>query len=128
MIRRDRARSRASRALQKETSGVEGTAAAGFLFRVDDALEKGEMMATKPKLVGKEKLTHDDVVSLVGDLDDAKIATILATGATARDLEEAIAWAEAESDAMGEMEKRLDEPAASVYRVLMTRKETEPDR
>jgi hypothetical protein len=74
------------------------------------------------------RLTHDDVAALVGDLEDAKIAEILALGATARDLDEAIAWAEAESDVMGEFEKRLGEPAVSVYRILMTRKEVEPER
>lgn len=73
-------------------------------------------------------LTHDQVLALVGDLEDAKIAEILRTGATARDLDEAIAWAESESDVMGEMEKRLGEPASHVYRILMTRKEVEPDR
>ena len=38
-----------------------------------------------------ERLTHDAVVRRVGDLDDAKIAEILATGATVAELEEAIA-------------------------------------
>lgn len=85
------------------------------------------MMATKPRTVGRKTLTHDDVVSLVGDLDDAEIATILATGATVRDLDEAIAWAEAESDAMGALEKRLGEPVAGIYRILVARKETEPE-
>lgn len=73
-------------------------------------------------------LTHDQVVTLVGDLEDAKVAEILATGATLRDLEEAIAFAEAETDVMGEMERRLGEPATSIYRILMTRKETEAER
>lgn len=85
-------------------------------------------MTTESRTVGKRTLTHDDVVSLVGDLDDAEIATILATGATAQELDEAIAWAEAESDVMGELEKRLGEPVASIYRILMARKEDEPDR
>jgi len=85
-------------------------------------------MATKRGAQGRETLTYDAVLALAGDLDDARIAAILRTGATVRDLDEAIAWAEAESDAMGEMEKRLDEPAASIYRILLTRKETEPDR
>jgi hypothetical protein len=74
------------------------------------------------------RLTHDEVVALVGDLDDGKVAEILAIGATACDLDEAIAWAESESDVMGELEKRLDEPATSIYRILMTRKALEPDR
>jgi transposase len=75
-----------------------------------------------------QALTRNRVVSMVGHLEDAKIAAILATRATVRDLEEAIAWARAESDVMGELEKRLDEPAAQVYRILMTSEEPEPDR
>ena len=73
-------------------------------------------------------LTHDAVVERVGDLEDAKVAEILATGATIGELDEAIAWAESESDAMGEMEKRLDERTAQIYRILLTRKAPEPDR
>ena len=73
-------------------------------------------------------LTRNRIVSMAGQMEDAKIAAILATGATVGDLEEAIAWAEAESDVMGEMGKRLDEPAARVYRILMTSKANEPDR
>jgi hypothetical protein len=88
---------------------------------------------TRSKTSGKgaragRPLTHDDVVALVGDLDDEAVAEIIASGATARDLDEAIAWAESESDVMGELEKRMGEPATSVYRILMTRKELEPDR
>ena len=67
-------------------------------------------------------LTRDDVVALVGDLGDAKVAQILATGATAGDLDEAIAWAEEESDVMGKLGKRLSGRAAKVYDILMTRK------
>jgi len=89
------------------------------------------MVAGKRMTMGggpAQALTHDRVVSMVGDLEDAKVAAILATRATVRDLEEAIAWAEAESDVMGEMEKRLGEPAVRVYRILMTRKAQEPER
>jgi hypothetical protein len=91
-------------------------------------MKRGKTMATEPGKADGETLTHDAVVALVGDLEDAKIAEILATGATARDLDEAIAWAESESDVMEKLEKQLHEPAASIYRILMTRKETEPDR
>lgn len=73
-------------------------------------------------------LTRDELVVLVGDLGDAKIAEILSTGATAGDVNEAIAWAEAESDVMGKLGKRLSGSAARVYDILMTRKEVEPER
>jgi len=89
------------------------------------------MVAGKRMTVGGKAapaLTRNRVVSMVGQLEDAKIAAILAANATVQDLEEAIAWAEAESDVMGEMEKRLTEPAVRIYRILMTSKATEPDR
>ena len=73
------------------------------------------------------RLTHDDVAALVGDLGDSRIAEILATGATARDLNEAIAWAEEESDVMGKLGKRLGGRAARIYDILLTRKPVEPD-
>ena len=73
------------------------------------------------------RLSRDEVAALVGDLGDAKIAEILATGATAADVNEAIAWAEAESDVMGKLGKRLGGRAARVYDILMTRKEVEPE-
>ena len=47
-------------------------------------------------------LTPQDARDIVGDLDDAKIAAVLATGANAEQLEEAMAWASGESDVMGE--------------------------
>lgn len=73
------------------------------------------------------RLTYDDVVTLVGDLDDGKVAEILATGATAREVNEAIAWAEEASDVMGKLGKRLGGRAAQVYDILITRKPVEPE-
>ncbi len=71
----------------------------------------------------QQRMKHDDVVQLVGDLEDAKVAEILAISPTLEELEEAVAWAEAESDVMGELEKSLSGPAARVYEILMTRKD-----
>lgn len=79
-----------------------------------------------PKTTGSERgrsLTHDDVVHIVGDLEDTKVAAILAMGPTTQEIEEAVAWAEAESDVMGEMEKPLTGVAARIYDILITRKE-----
>ncbi|HWA47334.1 MAG TPA: hypothetical protein VG742_03625 [Dongiaceae bacterium] len=42
---------------------------------------------------GAQHLTHDDVAHLVGDLEDATIAAILATGASYQDIEQAVKWA-----------------------------------
>jgi len=71
----------------------------------------------------QQRMKHDDVVQLVGDLEDAKVVEILAISPTLEELKEAVAWAEAESDVMGELEKSLSGPAARVYEILMTRKD-----
>ena len=73
-------------------------------------------------------LTPQDVRDIVGDLDDAKIAAILATGANAEQLEEAMAWASGESDVMGDLERPLTGVVARLYHVLMTGEEFPEDR
>lgn len=45
-----------------------------------------------------QHLTHEDVAHLVGDLEDATIAAILATGATYQEIEQALKWAGAGPD------------------------------
>jgi hypothetical protein len=42
-----------------------------------------------------ERLSHDDVAHLVGDLEDSVVATILATGASYLDIEQAVKWLDA---------------------------------
>jgi hypothetical protein len=73
-------------------------------------------------------LTPQDVREIVGDLDDAKIAAILATGANAEQLEEAMAWAAGESDVMGDLERPLTGVVARLYDILMTGEEFPEDR
>jgi hypothetical protein len=73
-------------------------------------------------------LTPQDVRDIAGDLDDAKIAAILATGANAEQLEEAMAWAPGESDVMGDLERPLAGVVARVYDILMTGEEFPEDR
>ena len=77
---------------------------------------------SNPKGTG-DQITHDEISQMVGDLEDAKVAAIMAIGPTVEELEEAIAWAEAESDVMGKLEKPLNAVASQVYEILMTRKE-----
>jgi phosphoglycolate phosphatase-like HAD superfamily hydrolase len=71
------------------------------------------------------RLTPQDVRHILGDLDDAKIAAILATEATPEELEEAAAWASGESDVMGDLERPLEGVVATVYDILMTGEELE---
>jgi hypothetical protein len=73
-------------------------------------------------------LTPQDARDIVGDLDDAKIAAVLATGANAEQLEEAMAWASGESDVMGEMERPLAGVVVQLYDILMTGEELPGDR
>ena len=69
------------------------------------------------------RLTPQDVRHIVGDLDDVRIAAILATDATVEEVEEAAAWASGESDTMGELERPLEGVVATVYDILMTGEE-----
>jgi hypothetical protein len=77
---------------------------------------------------GPRSLTPQDVRDIVGDLDDARIAAILAIGANAEELEEAMAWASGESDVMGDLERPLTGAVAQLYDILMTGEEFPEDR
>jgi hypothetical protein len=63
-------------------------------------------------------LKHDEIARIVGPIDDEKIAKILAVLATAEELEEVVAWAKGESDAVGELERPLIGAAARIYDIL----------
>ena len=49
-----------------------------------------EMEKMQPRT---QHLTREDVAHLVGDMEDATIAAILATGATYQEIEQALNWA-----------------------------------
>lgn len=59
-----------------------------------------------------------EVRALVGDLEAAKLEAILATGATAAEVEQALAWAADATDVMGDLERPLSGPVAAVFDVL----------
>jgi hypothetical protein len=62
-----------------------------------------------------------EIRELVGDLEAAKLEAILATGATAGQIEEAMAWAAGESDVMGaDLARPLAGPVAVVYEILVS--------
>jgi hypothetical protein len=69
---------------------------------------------------------RDDVVRLVGDIEDHKIVEILATGATHTELEGAAAYILREDDVMGELRRPLSGRAAQVYEIV-SREEDELD-
>lgn len=63
-------------------------------------------------------LTADQVLALCGDILDWKVAAIIATGASTRELEEAIAWAAGENDLLLEERRTLAGTPALVYDIL----------
>lgn len=74
------------------------------------------------------QLTPQDVRDVVGELDDVKVAEILASGATPEELEEASAWAAGESDVMGDLERPLSGRVARVYEILVADDEFPEER
>jgi len=64
------------------------------------------------------KLTREDIVAIVGELDDLRIAEILATGATAAELTEAFGWLSRNGE-MGEaLQHSLSGTVARLYEIL----------
>ena len=72
--------------------------------------------------------TASEAVDILGPMPDARIAAILATGATIEQLEEAAAWAAGESDVMGEMRRPVSGPVAAVYEILTADEALAEDR
>ncbi|HEX9837487.1 MAG TPA: hypothetical protein VGB90_11575 [Alphaproteobacteria bacterium] len=73
-------------------------------------------------------VTARDVMDVMGDLDDMKIAAIVAEQPTMDELEEAAAWAAGESDVLGEMERPLEGVTARVYDIITSDRELDEDR
>ena len=65
-----------------------------------------------------DKLTHEQIAGVVGEIDDMRAAEIIATGATIEELEEAVAWAARESDVMGDLRLRGSPVVGKVYDLL----------
>jgi DNA polymerase III gamma/tau subunit len=86
------------------------------------------MKAMKVSKDPTRSITPQDVRDIVGALDDAKVAALLATGAKPEELEEAMAWASGESDVMGELERPLEGVVARLYEILMSGEEFPEDR
>jgi hypothetical protein len=70
---------------------------------------------------------HDDVVHLVGDLDNTVIIAILGTRATYGEIEEAVRWATGDAEQLGKMGHPLSPAAASVYDILVADPSFEPE-
>ena len=78
-----------------------------------------EMIAAKTAKRGADKPRQPQGISgPLRHLDDSKIAAIIATGATLAQVEEALLWAEGESDVLGKTDHPLTGAAARVYDIL----------
>lgn len=78
---------------------------------------------------GREvELDAAEIRRIVGDITDAKIMAILKTGASLDELEQAVAWAEGESDVLGEAELPLSGPVSAVHEILTADEESEEER
>ena len=70
------------------------------------------------------KISSQDVRRLFRDIDDHKVAEIVASGATLAELEQVAAYLARQTDVMGEMERPLTGRAARIYELLRRDEET----
>ena len=63
-------------------------------------------------------LTHDEVIEIVGPLDDFRVAEIIATGATAAELLEAFERVSSAADLGAELERPLSGTVAQLFEIL----------
>jgi hypothetical protein len=64
------------------------------------------------------KLTHEEVIEIVGSLDDARITEIIATGATAAELLEAFGWLSEDGYMGAELKRPLSGTVARLHEIL----------
>lgn len=74
-------------------------------------------------------LNREQIVGICGELLDWQVLAIIDSGATAEDVEEAVAYASGQDDVMGEARKPLAGKAAIVHEILTRDEEfAEADR
>ena len=74
----------------------------------------------------KMTISHENLKSILGDLDDAKIIQILALNPTVADLEEAAIWATGNGDVLGKAGRPLSGTAVDILEILTADEEEEP--
>jgi len=89
--------------------------------------QPGDLLMTEPGRIST-KASATDAVEILGPMPDERVAAILATGATVRQLEEAAAWAAGESDVMGQLRRPVTGPVAAVYDILTANEVFAEDR
>lgn len=73
--------------------------------------------------------TREQIIEIVGHIDDDRIAEIIATGASPAEVTEAFAWLSEDEYLGGELEKPLSGIVEQVYEILSAEElESEEDR
>lgn len=86
-------------------------------------------MATKDHSSGSAApLGRAEILSIAGNVDDAKVAAIEASGATAEQLEEAVAWAAGLSGVMSKERRPLAGIVARLHEILTADEEFGEER
>ena len=73
-------------------------------------------------------LGRSDILRIAGNIDDAKVAAIRRSGASAADLETAVAWASSLTGVMGRERRPLSGVVAQVYDILTADEDFGDDR
>ena len=73
-------------------------------------------------------LSADEIRRIAGDISDARVLAILDLGATRDELEQAVAWAEGQSDVLGEQELPLSGVVGELREILTAGEEWEEER
>jgi len=81
----------------------------------------------QPKGSGPGRLTISDVMRICGHIDEVKAAKIIATGATLKDLEEAVLWAEGAADTSVTQRQPTSPVVAALYDILITEEQFPDD-
>ena len=80
--------------------------------------ESKQMNTTDQTSQAAAGLGRAEILSIAGNIDDAKVAAIEASGATAEQLEEAVAWAAGLSGVMSKERRPLAGVVARLHEIL----------
>lgn len=86
---------------------------------------------TQPPKTGKPAggtLSAEEIRRIVGDISDARVLAILDLEVSRDELEQAVAWAEGQSDVLGELEQPLSGVIGEVHEILTAGEDWEEDR
>lgn len=84
-------------------------------------------MATPSAGSSIARLRRDEVLRIAGEVEDATIAALLATGVDYLELEQALMWINGDGDYLGKLGRPLSGRIAKAYDILLSDPAFEPD-